>query len=1043
MGTTPLKLEGTNGDLKEMTTTEENYLAYQAGLHLSVLDSSDVATITTTSSGNTLIGTYTDTTFGGAAGTPSDDSDDFYGWANPGGSGVVTRAAADGTVPSANTHGYKQYASDGVTPAGGFGNRFGVYWGGSNLGLHAGIDSSGYARYQDGLTYFIDADSSGASFKDYTLGNGNILKYFAIRRELTNPITGAVGEHGFSGGTVPVTQTITTLYQREGVTDFTGDSSEYRYPTEFIDNSGTYEIHEFDSSEVDTITDRLVSRIYTSEYPGVYRLAASSPGGNWSLYKSNVFEDRLQTNSSGTAYNLFVKSSITPPTAVRPVSVKRSAGATGTYEGLQEMTDTEIRYTFGARAQSRIMNGTGGVGTYQLRSSTAGAPVDAGTWAAKGTATDTRYDLVNTDYSSEYARTSTQGFLGNYARTSTQGFLGNYARTSTRDFLGNYVRTSTRDFLGNYARTSTRDFLGNYARTSTRDFLGNYARTSTRTSTRTRTSLDNFTGNYARNFTGNYSRFREVNFAGNYARNFAGNYTGDFTRNNFDAFTGDFVGNYARNSTRDSNRESTRDSTTDYVGNFAGNYARNFLRARGVTYTGNFVGNYGRFVLYGTTTYQRTRVTNYIGNFLGNYARNYARTRVNTYTGNFTGNFAGDFTGDFTGDYARDSNRTSITTYVGTSGNRYYDSTNLLASNFPQWTTGTGSATGYGQNGDGNSRISDTSPKGTDIVWDVSNQDAASDADGGWNSSVFNIDRTKTYRFSVWVRRKTIGNGSFYLGVGANTVNNRSNGAQNSNPYFQARGWWDASSAGQWFLVVGHVYSNASGTGGVHPDSGIYNESGEKVISADGGGGADFYWTSSVTQTYHRTYLYYSTNTTTNQQFWEPRVEDISNSNTPTIAQLISQEGNYLRTSTRTRASTYARNFTGNFSRQSTRVRSSNYLRQRDSNYAGNYAGNFVGDYTVNRSSNYVGNYTVNRSSNYVGNYTVNRSSNYVGNYTVNRSSNYLGEYTVNRSSNYVGNYTVNRSSNYVGNYLGNYVGTTISSGTSTIQTYTLYVRTA
>ena len=28
---TPLKLEGTNGDLKEMTTAEENYLAYRRG----------------------------------------------------------------------------------------------------------------------------------------------------------------------------------------------------------------------------------------------------------------------------------------------------------------------------------------------------------------------------------------------------------------------------------------------------------------------------------------------------------------------------------------------------------------------------------------------------------------------------------------------------------------------------------------------------------------------------------------------------------------------------------------------------------------------------------------------------------------------------------------------------------------------------------------------------------------------------------------------------------------------------------------------------
>ena len=68
-------------------------------------------------------------------------------------------------------------------------------------------------------------------------------------------------EHGFASGNVPVIQTTTSLYQREGVTDFAGDSDAFRYPIEFNDNSGTSEIHELDSSEVDTLTDRLTSRI--------------------------------------------------------------------------------------------------------------------------------------------------------------------------------------------------------------------------------------------------------------------------------------------------------------------------------------------------------------------------------------------------------------------------------------------------------------------------------------------------------------------------------------------------------------------------------------------------------------------------------------------------------------------------------------------------------------------------------------------------------------------------------------------------------------
>ena len=315
MGTTTLKLEGTNGDLKEITTVEENYLAYQAGLHLSALDSSAVGTLTASSTNNTLIGTYTDTTF-----------------------------------------------------------------------------------------------------------------------------NDAVGTHGFSGGNVPVVQTTTSLYQREGAADFAGDSDAFRYPIEYNNNSGTDEIHELDSSEVDTLTDRLVSRIATSEYPGTYRLGSSSPNGTYSTYKAGVFSDRLQTGASGTVYNLYVKSSMSSPTAIRPVTIKRASGMTGSFQGLKEMTDAEIKYSFGSRVQSRITNGSNGVGTYQLRSNVQGAPTDTGTWSTRGTATDTRYNLVNTDYSANYQRVSTT----DSTRNSTTDF------SRSVDYTGNYQRNFTGNFLGEY-----------------------------------------------------------------------------------------------------------------------------------------------------------------------------------------------------------------------------------------------------------------------------------------------------------------------------------------------------------------------------------------------------------------------------------------------------------------------------------------------------------------------------------------------------------------------------------------------------------------
>lgn len=200
------------------------------------------------------------------------------------------------------------------------------------------------------------------------------------------------------------------------------------------------------------------------------------------------------------------------------------------------------------------------------------------------------------------------------------------------------------------------------------------------------------------------------------------------------------------------------------------------------------------------------------------------------------------------------------------------------------WIAGTtGSATNYGQNGDGNSRINDINPWGySDVVWDVSNQDAASDADGGWAGTSFAIDNSKTYRFSVFVRRKNIGNGSFYLGLNAypDTVLNRSNSASNTNPYFTTRAWW--GSANQWYLVVGHVWPAGSGSGSVKPDSAIYAMDGTKLITT-----SDFVWQPTTTTARHRSYLYYSTNTLTNQQFYQPRV-DLVDGNEPSIKELLS-----------------------------------------------------------------------------------------------------------------------------------------------------------
>lgn len=204
------------------------------------------------------------------------------------------------------------------------------------------------------------------------------------------------------------------------------------------------------------------------------------------------------------------------------------------------------------------------------------------------------------------------------------------------------------------------------------------------------------------------------------------------------------------------------------------------------------------------------------------------------------------------------------------------------------WVVGTGGTTFFTANGDGNSRINGIDPYGNNnVLWHISGQDAASDADGGWNTTNILIDNTKLYRFSVWVRRRVIGNGSTYFGTNgfssadANVgVLNRQSLATDTNAYFYYTKLWPAA-VDEWLLIVGHVWPVNSGSNNSHIDSGVYNQLGTKIADC-----TDFIWQSTTVKTQQRAYLYYSTDTTTVQQFACPRI-DVCDGTEPTIYTLL------------------------------------------------------------------------------------------------------------------------------------------------------------
>ena len=404
---TPLKLEGTNGDLKEMTTAEENYLAYQAGEQLKASAKTEVGAITDVSTGNETVGAFTDTRFD--------------------------------QVP---------------------------------------------------------------------------------------------GSHG----SITTTSTVTTLYQTEGTAAENGGdfrNAVHQGSADPSDNA-SIRLHEFESDEMDDLTDRLVATIFANDYPGTYKLGSSAPSGDYDVHLSGVFTDTRTdagpTTTTVATYNIYQRQTFSAPTAVRPVALKRSSGGSGTFQGIQEMSDAEIKYTFGQRAKTRIMSGTKGVGTYILNSATTGAPSETGTWVAKGTATDTRHTTTDTDYTQDFVGTFEQDFVG----TFETDFVGTFTSAET-----NFETTFTGTFETTFTGTFETDFVGTF--TGERGFVGTSGY-GTATFTGERNFETTFTGTFETNFVGTF----ETNFVGTFAgtRDFETTFTGTFETTFTGTFETTFTGNF-------------------------------------------------------------------------------------------------------------------------------------------------------------------------------------------------------------------------------------------------------------------------------------------------------------------------------------------------------------------------------------------------------------------------------------------------------------------------------------------------------------------
>lgn len=903
--TVPLKLKDSAApsELQEFSSTEENYIAYQAGLHLASGDSSDVGSLALSVHGTeNQIGSIVDTSFDSAVGTG---------------------------------------------------------------------------------------------------GNSALLTFSTV--------------------TTPLKQTRGTI---------TPSGANERRPVYQALESGQRVIREMSDTDMGAMLDRINSRIFTSDYPGSYKLGTSTPTGGYTLVKSGLAND-TRTDGTSVSHNLYRRTSMTAPTTVRPFAVKRSSGASGSYQGLQVMTDDQIKYSIGTRLQNKISSSTTGVGSYKIYSASSGTPANnglGGTWVAKGTITDTRQAIVDANYtrsrSSTYARASTTGFEGNYVGTRDS----NFARTSVLNYARNFSATYTKTRTSLYTVTG---FIG--------DFIGDYTSTSTVESTRNSTNMVGYTTTTSITRSSNYSRAHEylgnfvttftgrdgVQFVGNftrsrtsinpqYARNFVGNYVGDFSRAQL--FTGNFTGNYTGDFLR--NRMTNKDGAgIDYARDFLGQYARSFDRVRESNYERNAQYQVDVFT---TRDSNRVRTASFEGNFLGEYQRGYSRDffRTTTYEVGYSRSYQRGggkqgfqyYTRAYTGTLQYIRNRYSSTGAWGS-----FQSDNTSTIELKNWVVPVVTALNAGNN----------------CYFEIEDN-SSTQTYSQWGTVPFVINMTTTSPSN-----STVGNKGIYF----NELAYESiTGYDGTNPTFgqwkQAEADYKAGTNKDLLVYLNKITRIKTST---------YNLQGH---TGSGSGPAAEGWE------YERGTLVGLRNgsTTQNTYSWRKRrVYPIQSgrlqySGPPTGPSrddysLVGYVGNYAAAY----PYGYARNYFRNFTREPTRTSTVDYAGDFLGDFTGNFLGDFTGDYTRDFQGDYNRDYERTRSSNYLGKDAYGRdfAGNFTGNYARDYNRTFEGNYSRTFAGNYAGNYNREYVGNYARTFAGNYAGQTIGSGNTNIETYTLYVRTA
>jgi len=209
--------------------------------------------------------------------------------------------------------------------------------------------------------------------------------------------------------------------------------------------------------------------------------------------------------------------------------------------------------------------------------------------------------------------------------------------------------------------------------------------------------------------------------------------------------------------------------------------------------------------------------------------------------------------------------------------------TNLITA--PEWTVGIGDTEGYDARGtrpEEDTREIGLNPYGeSTILWKAETSGHAG-RDGGFHTDYYNIDHTKNYRFTLWMKKTNSHNGISQFGFYARGDNEaeslKIDGTSQDNPYFFVG---DLPELDKWYLLIGYVY-NSTYTG-TAVNGGVYDPvTGNKVLEAR----EDYKFSSEAKKILHRTYFSYAENNLDNQFFYEPTIYEL-NGQEPSIQDML------------------------------------------------------------------------------------------------------------------------------------------------------------